>query len=59
MSSAIESECRSPATRAQPVDDATAAAVAWLVRPDGWEDALDAALAELAQRPTRQDDARD
>ena len=41
----------------EPVDDATTAAVAWLVRPDGWENALAAALAALAQRPTRQDDA--
>jgi predicted RNA-binding protein with PIN domain len=34
----------------------TAAALAWLVRPDGWEDALDASLALLAQRPPEQDD---
>ena len=35
-----------------------AAALAWLVRPDGWQDVLDAALAVLAQRPTTQDDAQ-
>ena len=40
----------------QPVDDATAAAVAWLVRSEGWEDALDVALAELAKRATRRDE---
>ena len=44
--------------RPQPVDDVTVAALAWLVRADGWEDELDAALAELAQRPTAQDDAQ-
>ena len=33
-----------------------AAALAWLVRPDGWQDVLDAALAVLAERPGTQDD---
>ena len=42
----------------QSVDDVTAAAVAWLARPDGWEDELDAALAVLAQRPSTQDDTQ-
>ena len=41
--------------RPQPVDDVTVAALAWLVRADGWEDKLEAALAGLAQRPTAQD----
>jgi len=36
----------------------TAAALAWLVRPDGWEDALDASLAALAQQPPEQDDSQ-
>ncbi len=44
--------------RPQPVDDVTVAALAWLVRADGWEDELDAALAGLAQRPTAQDHAQ-
>jgi predicted RNA-binding protein with PIN domain len=35
----------------------TAAALAWLLRPDGWEDALGAALARLAERPRARDDA--
>lgn len=43
--------------RPDPVDDAGVAAVAWLTRPDGWEEALDAALAGLTQRPPVQDDA--
>ena len=34
----------------------TAAALAWLVRPDGWQDVLEAALAALAERPATQDD---
>ncbi len=42
----------------QSVDDVTAAALAWLARPDGWEDELDAALAVLAQRPSTQDDTQ-
>jgi predicted RNA-binding protein with PIN domain len=52
----------------QPVDDVmdlssgdspvNAAALAWLVRPEGWEDLLDAALAVLAERPAPRDDAQ-
>ncbi len=41
-----------------PGKSVTAAALAWLVRPDGWEDALDASLAVLSQRPPEQDDAQ-
>jgi predicted RNA-binding protein with PIN domain len=36
----------------------TTAAVAWLVRPDGWEDVLAAALAALAERPAAPDDVQ-
>lgn len=32
------------------------AALAWLCRPDGWQEVLDAALAGLAQRATGEDD---
>ena len=42
---------------ARPDDPATAAALAWLVRPDGWEVTLEAALEALAQRSPVQDDA--
>jgi predicted RNA-binding protein with PIN domain len=43
--------------RPQPGDDVTVAALAWLVRADGWEDELDTALAGLAHRPAAQDHA--
>ena len=35
----------------------SAAALAWLVRPDGWADVLEASIALLAQRPRARDDA--
>jgi predicted RNA-binding protein with PIN domain len=35
----------------------TPAAVAWLCRPDGWRDVLDAAVANLAERATGEDDS--
>ena len=43
--------------RPQPVDDVTVAALAWLLRADGWEDELDTALTGLAHRPAAQDHA--
>jgi predicted RNA-binding protein with PIN domain len=43
-----------PAPGENPV---SAAALAWLVRPDGWVDVLEAAVALLAQRPRARDDA--
>jgi predicted RNA-binding protein with PIN domain len=42
---------------AQADNPLTAAALAWLVRPEGWEDALGAALAQLVERPRAREDA--
>jgi predicted RNA-binding protein with PIN domain len=48
------------AARAAPADDAaTQAALAWLTRPEGWEDALEDAVRRVAEPPQPADDRDD